>query len=67
VEAGANYAFGRSAAGLGAREAALMASILPNPLRRSARTPGPGVRRLAITYIARAQSSGLQTCWGEAR
>ena len=67
VEAGANYAFGRSAAGLGAREAALLASILPNPVRRSARTPGPGVRRLALTYVARGQASGLQTCWGEAR
>ncbi|WP_170323343.1 transglycosylase domain-containing protein [Bradyrhizobium sp. STM 3809] len=67
VEAGANYAFNRSAAGLGPREAALMASILPNPVRRSARTPGPGVRRLAATYIMRAQAQGLQTCWGERR
>lgn len=67
VEAGANYAFGRSAAGLGPREAALMASILPNPVRRSARNPGPGVRRLSATYMVRAQASGLQTCWGERR
>jgi monofunctional biosynthetic peptidoglycan transglycosylase len=67
VEAGANYAFGKPAAGLSAREAALMASILPNPIKRSARTPGPGVRRLAITYMARAVSPALQTCWREAR
>lgn len=65
VEAGANYAFNRSAAGLGPREAALLAAILPNPVRRSARTPGPGVRRLSGTYMVRGQASALQTCWGE--
>ena len=42
AEAGANYAFGRSATTLSAREAALLAAILPNPLRRSARTPFRG-------------------------
>jgi monofunctional biosynthetic peptidoglycan transglycosylase len=63
AEAGANYAFGRSAASLSPREAALLASILPNPVTRSARTPGPGVRRLAATYVARAQSADLQRCW----
>jgi monofunctional biosynthetic peptidoglycan transglycosylase len=67
IEAGANYAFGKSAAALSPREAALMASILPNPVKRSARTPGPGVRRLAGTYMARAVSPALQTCWGEGR
>jgi monofunctional glycosyltransferase len=67
VEAGSAYAFGRPASALSAREAALMAAILPNPLRRSARNPGPGVRRLAGTYMARAQASGLQRCWAENR
>ena len=42
AEAGSNYAFGHSAATLSPREAALMAAILPNPVRRSARNPGPG-------------------------
>ena len=65
VEAGAQYAFGRSAPSLSPREAALMAAILPNPVRRSARTPGPGVRRLAATYMVRAQASELQRCWKE--
>jgi monofunctional biosynthetic peptidoglycan transglycosylase len=65
AEAGAQYAFGRSASSLSPREAALMAAILPNPVRRSARTPGPGVRRLAATYMARAQASELQHCWKE--
>src|SRR5664279_3386937 len=67
AEAGAAYAFGRSASGLSARDAALLAAILPNPIRRSARNPGPGVRRLAVTYMARAQSAGLQRCWRENR
>jgi monofunctional biosynthetic peptidoglycan transglycosylase len=67
AEAGAAYAFGRPASGLSPREAALLAAILPNPVRRSARSPGPGVRRLAATYMARAQAAGLQRCWGENR
>jgi monofunctional biosynthetic peptidoglycan transglycosylase len=58
AEAGARHAFGKSARDLGAREAALMASILPNPRRRSAAKPGPGVRRLAGIYQARAGRSG---------
>ena len=67
AEAGAEYAFGHSAANLSPREAALLAAILPNPVKRSARNPGPGVRRLAGTYTARAQSAGLQHCWRENR
>jgi len=67
AEAGSAYAFGKSAANLSPCEAALLASILPNPVKRSARTPGPGVRRLAATYMARGQASSLQTCWRENR
>ena len=67
AEAGAIHAFGRSASTLTPREAALLAAILPNPVRRSARNPGPGVRRLAGTYMARAQAPGLQRCWRENR
>jgi monofunctional biosynthetic peptidoglycan transglycosylase len=67
AEAGSAYAFGRPASGLSPREAALLAAILPNPVRRSARNPGPGVRRLAGTYMARAQASGAQHCWHENR
>jgi monofunctional biosynthetic peptidoglycan transglycosylase len=65
AEAGSIYAFGRSAATLSAREAALLAAVLPNPVRRSARKPGPGVRRLAGTYMARA--SAVPRCWSENR
>jgi len=67
AEAGAQFAYGHSAASLSPREAAGLAAILPNPHRRSARTPGPGVRRLAGTYMARAQAAGLQRCWSENR
>lgn len=63
AEAASVYAFGRPAAKLTAHEAALLAAILPNPVSRSARKPGPGVRRLAATYAARAQSAELQHCW----
>jgi len=67
AEAGSADAFGHSAATLSPREAALLAAILPNPVKRSARNPGPGVRRLAGTYIVRAQANALQRCWGENR
>jgi monofunctional glycosyltransferase len=67
AQAGALYAFGHPASSLSPREAALLAAILPNPVRRSARNPGPGVRRLAVTYTARAQATELQHCWNENR
>jgi monofunctional glycosyltransferase len=54
AEAGAQWALRKSVRDLSAQEAALMASILPNPKRRSARLPGAGVRRLAGIYVARA-------------
>ena len=65
AEAGAQYAFCHSAATLSPREAALLAAILPNPVKRSARNPGPGVRRLGGTYMARA--SAVPRCWRENR
>jgi monofunctional biosynthetic peptidoglycan transglycosylase len=67
AQAGSVFAFGHPASMLTPREAALLASILPNPVRRSARNPGPGVRRLAGTYMARAQAQSLQRCWSENR
>src|SRR5258707_7395445 len=67
AQAGSTYAFGHPASALSPREAALLAAILPNPVRRSARNPGLGVRRLAGTYMARAQALGLQRCWSENR
>ena len=63
AQAGSIYAFGHPASALSPSEAARLAAILPNPVKRSARNPGPGVRRLAGTYMARAQASELQRCW----
>lgn len=54
AEAGARWAFGKSARDLDARQAAELAAILPNPVRRSAQHPGPLVSRLAGLYGRRA-------------
>ena len=63
AEAGARHAFGKSSRNLSTGEAALLAAILPNPIRRSARQPGPAVRRLAGIYIRRAQgAASLASC-----
>jgi monofunctional biosynthetic peptidoglycan transglycosylase len=65
AQAGSLYAFGHGASMLTPREAALLAAVLPNPHLRSARNPGPGVRRLAGIYMARAQAAELHRCWSE--
>jgi monofunctional biosynthetic peptidoglycan transglycosylase len=63
AEAGSRFAFGKSAHDLNGREAAELAAILPNPYRRSARTPGTIVRRLAGLYERRSEEfSGLAAC-----
>ncbi len=62
AEAGARRAFRTSAADLDARQAALMAAMLPNPRRRDAQKPGPAVRRLAGIYQRRANNAGLDAC-----
>src|SRR5690606_3045278 len=63
AEPGARRAFGTPARDLPAREAALLAAVLPNPVRRNAQRPGPGVNRLAGIYQARAARSGsLDDC-----
>jgi monofunctional glycosyltransferase len=63
VEAGARYAFGKSARNLNSHEAAELAAILPNPGRRSARNPSPLVRQLSGLYERRAEAfPGLDAC-----
>jgi monofunctional glycosyltransferase len=57
AEAASRFAFGKSARNLTAREAAELAAILPNPIRRSAKTPSVLVRRLAGLYERRAAAS----------
>jgi monofunctional biosynthetic peptidoglycan transglycosylase len=63
AEAGARYAFGKSALELSPYQAAELAAILPNPVARSARTPAMLVRRLAGLYERRADAFGaLDSC-----
>jgi monofunctional glycosyltransferase len=67
AQVGSLYAFGHPASALSPREAALLVSILPNPVKRSARNPGPGVRRLAGVHMVRALAQSLQRCWHDNR
>ena len=63
IEAGAQKAFGKSSRELSPGEAGLMAAILPNPKRRSARQPRPGVRRIAGIVQARAaRARSIDAC-----
>lgn len=63
AEAASRYAFNKSVRALTVREAALLASVLPNPRRRSAKQPGPAVRRLAAIYEVRgAAQAALAAC-----
>src|SRR5690348_2130519 len=53
VGAGSEHAFGKLPTDLSRYQAALLAAVLPNPVERNARRPGPGLRRLAGLYSAR--------------
>jgi monofunctional biosynthetic peptidoglycan transglycosylase len=57
AEAGSERAFNRPAHELSRYQAALLAAMLPNPHKRDARRPGPGLRRLAGLYVGRAARS----------
>ena len=58
IEAAARHYFGRSAADLGARQAALLAASLPNPLARDPARPSSLMKSLARTIEARARKAG---------
>ena len=64
VEAGARRAFNKSAKDVSASEASLMSAVLPNPVRRNARQPRPGVRRIAGIHEARtaAAAASIDAC-----
>ena len=65
VEAGSRYAFNKPASQLSPGEAALLAAMLPNPKRRSAKAPRPAIRRIAGVVQARAARSGaIDACLG---
>jgi monofunctional biosynthetic peptidoglycan transglycosylase len=57
VEAGSRHAFGKPARDLSPYQAAMLAAVLPSPAKRDAHAPGPGLRRLAGLYDARAGRS----------
>ena len=57
IEAAAQHYFGKSARRLDPREAALLATSLPNPIERDAAHPEPFQRRLASSIVARARGS----------
>jgi monofunctional biosynthetic peptidoglycan transglycosylase len=68
VEAGSKRAFGKPARELSRYQAALLAAMLPNPHDRDAHRPGPGLRRLAGLYVARAgRSPQADDCLRKAR
>jgi len=58
AEAAARLYFRKGARDLTPREAALLATALPNPIRRNAGRPSAGHRRLADRLAARAAASG---------
>lgn len=61
AESGAQRAFGKSVRDVTASEAARLSAVLPNPIRRSARQPRPGVRRIAGIHQARAAAAAAST------
>lgn len=65
AEAAARARFGKSARDLSAQEAALLASVLPNPHRWRVDPPGPYVRGRAVTVRKRmdiVRRDGLAAC-----
>lgn len=58
IEAAARTHFGKSAADLTRREAALLATALPNPRRRDPGAPSSGHARLAENLMARERIAG---------
>jgi len=58
AEAAARRHFGKSASTLTPREAALLASVLPNPIKRSAAKPSREVRRKAALIEYRMKTMG---------
>ena len=58
AEAAARHHFGKSAKDLSAREAALLAAVLPNPIKRNAGRPSKGVRAIANRIMIRMKQMG---------
>jgi monofunctional biosynthetic peptidoglycan transglycosylase len=58
AEAAARHHFGKPAASLDQREAALLAAVLPNPVQRVAGAPGPQTSRKARVIQSRVKAYG---------
>jgi monofunctional biosynthetic peptidoglycan transglycosylase len=58
AEAAARKHFGKSAARLSRQEAALLAAVLPNPIKRSAGKPSKAMRRKAALVVERMAGMG---------
>ena len=58
AEAAAQHHFGKSAKNLSRREAALLAAVLPNPIKRNAGKPSKRLRRIADRIQIRARGMG---------
>ncbi|QIG47277.1 monofunctional biosynthetic peptidoglycan transglycosylase [Nordella sp. HKS 07] len=65
AEAASQYHFKKPAAKLSKREAALLAAVLPNPIKRNAGKPSKRVNRIAQRIMARMNMIGpYVTCLG---
>lgn len=62
IEAAAQHHFGVAAAGLSARQAALLAAVLPNPILRDPANPSQTVRNVADIIQRRAASGPDTSC-----
>ena len=58
AEAAARRHFGKSAARLSRQEAALLAAVLPNPIKRDAGKPSKAMRRKAAVLVQRMATMG---------
>jgi monofunctional glycosyltransferase len=58
AEAASQHHFKKPASKLTRREAALLAAVLPNPIKRKAGKPSKGVRRIADRIQIRARIMG---------
>ena len=65
IEAAAQHHFHKSAKKLTKKEAALLAAVLPNPIKRNAGKPSKGVRGVANRILIRMAGMGpYLTCLG---
>jgi monofunctional biosynthetic peptidoglycan transglycosylase len=66
AEAASQFHFKKPAAKLSRREAALLAAVLPNPIKRNAGKPSRGVRRIADRINIRSNGMGSYlACLGQ--